>query len=233
MYFSVCKMALAGAMIVVILASADGARPRGVPVPYLRDPPKVKPKPKVKIPQITWIKNDPAREWEVDDFEHVTTTPQSMHVEYSRGSDSTDPATRSYDVTITNHPANYKYKRKTITAKLLAANVVAVYLQTEQEKFWQRRDRLRQSDNDYVNSVLSKPAAPIATKPPAEPEYRTWTTGGEKIEAAFRGMIGDQVTIAKKDGAKVKAALGELSDEDQAWIRKRTERNGGDFMPND
>jgi hypothetical protein len=57
------------------------------------------------------------------------------------------------------------------------------------------------------------------------PGMRTWTSrSGAVIEAEFAGEQGGQVTLKKADGTLVRAALHQLSDDDQAFIRTQTTR---------
>ena len=124
-------------------------------------------------------------------------------------------------------PDKVEHERKLVTGSLIATTTLAIYLDTAQGKFWQRRDTLRKEDPDYLRSVEhpAKTFAPVATKPAADSEYRTWTdaSGQHKTEAAFSGMIGDQVKLLKKDGTKVALPIDKLSADDQAWIHKRSE----------
>lgn len=55
------------------------------------------------------------------------------------------------------------------------------------------------------------------------PEFRTWTdaSGEHKTEARFKGMAFGKVKLLKRSGEEVVIPLDKLSDEDQAWIKRR------------
>jgi hypothetical protein len=78
-----------------------------------------------------------------------------------------------------------------------------------------------------ADSSASEKPPEVAAKqsPDDEPEEkrRTWTdsTGKHTIEAEFKGLAAGQVKLVKADGSSIAIALDKLSEEDQAWIRKR------------
>jgi SLA1 homology domain 1, SHD1 len=62
--------------------------------------------------------------------------------------------------------------------------------------------------------------------PPANPgddQVRIWhDKKGHEIEAAFRGTIGEGVTLERADGKRISVPLSILSDEDQEWVKSRS-----------
>ncbi len=53
--------------------------------------------------------------------------------------------------------------------------------------------------------------------------WRVWTDASRahSVEAQFKGLVGGQVKLVKKDGTKISIPLEGLSEEDQGWILKR------------
>ena len=53
--------------------------------------------------------------------------------------------------------------------------------------------------------------------------WRVWTdkSGAHTVEAQFKGVIGGQVKLVKKDGTGIFIPLENLSEEDRAWIQER------------
>jgi hypothetical protein len=69
-----------------------------------------------------------------------------------------------------------------------------------------------------------KHGAKLDRKAAAEkPLWRVWTDAARTrtVEAQFKGLVGGQVKLLKKDGTKISIPLEGLSGDDQAWIRDR------------
>jgi hypothetical protein len=63
--------------------------------------------------------------------------------------------------------------------------------------------------------------APVSSKP--KPGFRTFTdaTGKFKTEARYLGLVGDQISLEKRDGKISKLPLEKLSEKDQKWVKRR------------
>jgi len=70
----------------------------------------------------------------------------------------------------------------------------------------------------------SKAAAAQQTKPAgdgAAEEFRTWTSGGFKVEAKFIQQKQGFVQLEKRDGKKISVAIEKLSADDQKWLSEK------------
>lgn len=109
-----------------------------------------------------------------------------------------------------------------------------VDLQFFSEKKWQ--PWLRESHGDRVKQAQAEAAelkdqerkAAQAAKAAQqakldEAKWRTWTSrdGSKKLEAKFVKVIGDKLTLLKRDGSTVNTSLAKFSDADALWIKRR------------
>lgn len=87
---------------------------------------------------------------------------------------------------------------------------------------------------EAAEEAVEKPAGTPEAEPAPKAEYRpggwsappgrrTWTdaTGQFEVEAEFGGCAFGTVKLKKPDGSIVEVPLEKLSEEDQAWIRRR------------
>ena len=95
-------------------------------------------------------------------------------------------------------------------------------LETDEERQAKERATQSKQEDNQKRDELEPQQKAAAEKA----RWRVWTDASRThtVEAQFKGMIGDQVKLVKRDGTETSIPLEKLSEEDQEWIRQRSKR---------
>lgn len=87
--------------------------------------------------------------------------------------------------------------------------------------------RLQTDEELQAKAEVAQKKSALARKAAAEKarrtQWRTWADASRThtVEAQYKGVIGGQVKLVKRDGTEISVPLEKLSEEDRGWIQDR------------